>query len=81
MFDRLEFNNNFFLDQKIEPVFADLVITIKKWDRFLPNERNSADGKLNCQRLFVDGLEKAWSKLAMHCDRGRNYLLGNTLIP
>ncbi len=80
-FDGLEFNDDFFLDQEIEPVLADLMITIKEWNGLLPNECNSAQGKLYGQRLLVDGLQKAWPKLGMNGNRGGNHLLRDVSIP
>ena len=62
-FDGLEFNDDFFLDQEIEPVLADLMITIKEWNGLLPNEGDSAQGKLTAS-ASRRRIQKAWPKLA-----------------
>ena len=38
----LQFHDNGFLNEEIEPMFTDLVIFVKKCNWFLPNELNSA---------------------------------------
>ena len=52
--DRFELNNDFVLNQEIESMFANLVITIEKWNWLLSNECNSLKREFNGERLLVN---------------------------
>ena len=68
----LQLDDDFAFNDKIESVFADLMIAVKKRDRLLPHKSNSADRELNGECLFVNGFQKSWPKLAMYRDCRRD---------
>ncbi len=43
----LEFDNDFTFDQKVETMFANLMILVEEWNWFLPNECNPAQREFN----------------------------------
>ena len=51
---RFQFDDNFVLNEKIEPMFANLMIAIKKRYRFLSNKCNSTESELDRQSLIVN---------------------------
>jgi len=52
--DGFELNNDFVLNQEIESMFANLVITIEKRNWLLSDECNSLKREFNCERLLVN---------------------------
>lgn len=62
-------------------MFANLVITIEKRNCLLSNERNSLKCEFNCERLLVNGLDKARSQFSMHGDCRRNNRIRDFRIP
>ena len=81
VFDRLELDDDFVFDEKIEAMLANLVVLVKERNWFLPNESNSSNCKLNRQRLLVNGFQKTGAKLGMNRDRRANCFLRDLSIP
>jgi hypothetical protein len=79
--DRFQLYNDLILDEKVETMFADLVILIEKRDRFLSNELNATERELYGERLFVNRLKKSGTKLAVDANSCRNDALGRFPIP
>ncbi len=80
-FHRLQLDNDFLFHQKVEAVFADLVISIEKRDGLLPNESDAADCKFNRQRLLVDDFKEARPKFGVNRDCGTNHLTCEAFLP
>src|SRR4029078_6745818 len=62
-------------NEEIQTMFADLVIAVEEGHRMLPDELDSTERKFNCQRFFVDRLQKTRTKCSVYSDGASNNLL------
>src|ERR1700730_2789847 len=64
--DRFQFNDDLILNKEIEPVFADLMVLVKKRNWLLASELDSAQRKFNRQRFFINAIQKTRAEFAVH---------------
>src|ERR1700738_53014 len=62
-------------------MLANLMIAIKKWNRFLSNESDSSQREFNSQSLLVNGFQIAGAKLAMNGNGRSDDRVGNSRVP
>ena len=75
-----QFYDDLAVNEKIEAMFADLVISVEKSYRLLADKLNPAQRKLDSERLLINGLEEAWPKFAVNLDcRCDNAVSGLTI--
>lgn len=79
--DRFELYDDLIFNEKIEAVFADLVIFVKEGDCFLSDELDPAKRELNRERLFVNRFKKPRAEFAVDPNRGRDNSLRRFTIP
>lgn len=79
--DRLEFYDDPLFDEKIETVFADLMVLVEKRNRFLTHELNPAQGKLDRERLLINGFEETRPEFAVNSNTCSDNPLGRLTIP
>ena len=79
--DRLQFYDDPILDEKVEAVFADLVIFVEKRDCFLPDELNAAEREFHSKRLLIDRFKKTRAELPVDANRSRDNAFGRFPIP
>src|SRR5882757_4156741 len=70
--DRFQLNHDQVFDEKIGAVFADLMIFVEERDRFLPNESDPVERKLDRQSFFINGFKETGTKFAVNRDGSAN---------
>jgi hypothetical protein len=76
----LQLNDDQIFDQKIESMFANLMILIEKSNRLLPNESDTAERELYGKGFFVNCFEKTGPQIAMNCNSRAYYSLCDAAI-
>jgi len=74
LYDDLVFN------EKVETVFADLMILVEKRNGFLSNELNSAEREFHGERLLINGFKETGTECSVHTYRGRDDALGSLTL-
>jgi len=77
----LQLDNNLILDEKIQPMLANLVVFIKEWNWFLPNELNTTKRELDGQRFLVNTFQKARPQFAMDANCCRDDPIRKITVP
>ncbi len=79
--DGFQFDDDPVFNEKIETVFADLMILVEKRNRFLTNELNPTQSNLDSERLLINGFEETWPEFAVNPDSRCDDVLGRLTIP